>query len=202
VHFAIEVWARADIWLGSWHRTSQYSRTIGEAALLNEAGGTAFAWGMSSGAALALEAAGRLPGIKKVAVYEAPFIVDDSRSTTEDDWVRIREAVATGRRGAAVTLFLQAVEVPRLFIALMRLSPMWSKLKAIAHTLPYDGAIVQDNQRGKPLPAGRWATVTAQALVMDGGKSRQWMRRGNRALALVLPHAQYRTPTLVEFFRD
>jgi hypothetical protein len=51
---------------------------------------------------------------------------------------------------------------------------------------------------------------------MDGGKSRQWMRRGNRALALVLPNAQYRTlagqthmlkpeahaPTLVEFFRD
>jgi pimeloyl-ACP methyl ester carboxylesterase len=186
------------------------------AALLSEAGETAFLWGMSSGAVLALEAAGRLPGLKKVAVYEAPFIVDDSRSTTEEAWIRIGEAVAAGRRGAAVTLFLQAVEVPRLFTALMRLSPVWSKLKAIAHTLPYDGAIVQDNQRGKPLPAGRWATVTAPTLVMDGEKSRQWMRRGNRALALVLPNAQYRTlagqthmlkpeahaPTLVEFFRD
>jgi pimeloyl-ACP methyl ester carboxylesterase len=186
------------------------------AALLSEAGGTAFVWGMSSGAVLALEAAGRLPGIKKLAVYEAPLIVDDSRSTTEGEWVRIGEAVAAGRRGAAVALFLQSVGLPRFFIALMRLSPVWSKLKAIAHTLPYDGAIVQDNQKGKPLPASRWATVLAPTLVMDGGKSPQWIRHGNQALALVLPNAQYRTlagqthmlkpeahaPTLVEFFQD
>src|ERR1700730_9852903 len=98
------------------------------AALLSEAGETAFLWGMSSGAVPALEAAGRLPGLKKVAVYEARFIVDASRSTTEEAWIRIGEAVAAGRRAAAVTLFLQAVEVPRLFTALMRLSPVWSKL--------------------------------------------------------------------------
>ena len=51
------------------------------AALLSEAGGAAFVWGMSSGAVLALEAANRLSGIKKLALYEAPFIVDDSRGT-------------------------------------------------------------------------------------------------------------------------
>ena len=82
------------------------------AALLREAGGSAYLWGMSSGAVLALEAASRLKGIEKLALYEAPFIVDDSRSTTEDDWVRIREAVAAQRRGAAVKFFLQAVGVP------------------------------------------------------------------------------------------
>src|ERR1700674_3145893 len=53
------------------------------AALLGEAGGTAFAWGMASGAVLALEAANRLGGIKKLAVYEAPLILDGSRPTTE-----------------------------------------------------------------------------------------------------------------------
>ena len=61
-------------------------------ALLSEAGGTAFVWGTSSGAVLALEAANRLKGLKKLALYEPPFIVDDSRSTTEYDWVRIGEA--------------------------------------------------------------------------------------------------------------
>jgi pimeloyl-ACP methyl ester carboxylesterase len=75
----------------------------------------------------------------------------------------------------------------------MRLMPMWSKLKAIAHTLPYDGAIVQDNQRGKPLPVSQWASVTVPALVMDGGKSPSWMRHANRSLAASLPNAQYRT---------
>src|SRR5438552_512090 len=62
--------------------------------LLNEAGGTAFVWGTSSGAVLALEAANRLCGIQKLALYEAPFMLDGSGITTENDWPRIREAVA------------------------------------------------------------------------------------------------------------
>jgi pimeloyl-ACP methyl ester carboxylesterase len=186
------------------------------AALLSEAGGAAFVWGTSSGAVLALEAANRLSGIEKLALYEAPLIVDDCRSTTEDDWVRIGAAVAADRRSEAVKFFLKSVGVPGFFIALMRLLPMWSKLKAVAHTLPYDGAIVKDNQRGKPLPASQWASVTVPTLVMNGGKSPVWMRNANRSLASILPNAQYRTlegqthmlkpkahaPMLVEFFKD
>jgi pimeloyl-ACP methyl ester carboxylesterase len=186
------------------------------AALLSEAGGAAFVWGMSSGAVLALEAANRLSGIKKLALYEAPFIVDDSRGTTEDDWIRIGEAIVADRRSDAVKLFLKSVGVPRFFRALMRLMPIWSKLKAIAHTLPYDGAIVKGSQRGKPLPTSRWASVTVPTLVMDGGNSPSWMRHANRALASVLPNARYRTlegqthmlkpkahaPMLVEFFKE
>src|ERR1700719_3167269 len=91
------------------------------AALLSEAGDAAFVWGMSSGAVLALEAANRLSGIKKLALYEAPFIVDDSRSTTEGDWVRIGEAVAADRRSDALKLFLKLVGAPAFFIVLMRL---------------------------------------------------------------------------------
>lgn len=187
------------------------------ATLLSEAGGAAFVWGMSSGAVLALEAANRLSGIKKLALYEAPFIVNDARPTTEDDWHRISAAVAADRRSDAVKLFLKSVGVPGFVRALMPLMvPMWSKLKAVAHTLPYDGAIVRDNQRGKPLPASRWASVTIPALVMDGGNSPAWMLHANRSLASVLPNAQYRTlkeqthmlkpkahaPMLVEFFKD
>ncbi len=186
------------------------------AALLSEAGGAAFLWGMSSGAALALEAANRLSGIKKLALYEAPFIVDDSRSTTERDWVRIAEVLAANRRSEALKLFLKSVGVPAFFIAVMPLMPVWSKLKAIAHTLPYDGTIVGDYQSGKPLPAGRWASFMAPALVMDGGKSPAWIRQGNRSLASVLRNARYQTiegqthmlkpkahaPILVEFFKD
>src|SRR5258708_328148 len=54
------------------------------AALVSTAGGSAHLWGMSSGAMLALEAASRLDGVKRLALYEAPVIVDDSRSTTRD----------------------------------------------------------------------------------------------------------------------
>jgi pimeloyl-ACP methyl ester carboxylesterase len=164
------------------------------AALVNEAGGAAFVYGVSSGAALALEAANRLPGIRKLALYEAPFIVDGTRApVSKDYWARIGESVAAGRRGEAVRLFLRAVGVPAIFVAMMRVTPAWSKLKAVAHTLPYDGALVQDNQKGKPLPAGRWASVTMPTLVMDGGKSPAWIRNAMRSLADVLPNTQYRT---------
>jgi pimeloyl-ACP methyl ester carboxylesterase len=187
------------------------------ATLLSESGGAAFVWGMSSGAVLALEAANRLSGIKKLALYEAPFIVDNTRPTTEDDWDRISAAVAADRRSDAVKLFLKSVGVPGFARALMPLMiPVWSKLKAVARTLPYDGAVVRDNQRGKPLPASRWASVTIPALVMDGGKSPAWMLHANQSLASVLPNAQYRTLEgqthmlkpkahalmLVEFFKD
>jgi pimeloyl-ACP methyl ester carboxylesterase len=164
------------------------------AALLGEAGGVAFVWGMSSGAVLALEAANRLCGIRKLALYEAPFIVDDSRSTTEADWDAISAAIKADRRSDAVKCFLKSVGVPSFLRTLMPLMmPVWSKLKAIAHTLAYDGAIVRDNQRGKPLQASAWASVTIPALVMDGGKSPAWLRHANRSLATVLPNAQYRT---------
>lgn len=163
------------------------------AALLAEAGGSAFVWGTSSGAVLALDAAQRLGGITKVALYEAPLIVDDSRPPTTAHWVRINEAIAEGRRGDAVKLFLRAVGAPGIFIALLPLLPFWSRLKAVAHTLPYDGAIVKQYQTGHPLPVLAWSSVTIPVLVSDGGRSPVWMRNGNRALAQTLPNARYRT---------
>jgi pimeloyl-ACP methyl ester carboxylesterase len=163
-------------------------------ALIKEAGASAFVWGVSSGAALALEAANRLSGIKKLALYEPPFIVDKSRRPiSRNDWDRIKEAVAAGRRGEAVKRFLTLVGVPRLLIALMPLLPAWSKLKAVAHTLPYDGAIVAEHQTGKSLSVDRWSSALVPTLVMDGGKSPAWIRNAAHALAAVLPNAQHRT---------
>jgi pimeloyl-ACP methyl ester carboxylesterase len=185
-------------------------------ALVNEAGGSAFVWGISSGAVLALEATSRLGGIKKLALYEAPFIVDDSRRpVSKDDWARIADAVAAGRRSDAVRLFLKTVGAPAFFVALMRFLPVWPKLKAVAHTLLHDGALVQDYQRGEPLPASRWVSATMPTLAIAGGKSPPWMSNAMQALAGVLPNAQYRTlerqnhnvsakalaPMLIEFFK-
>jgi pimeloyl-ACP methyl ester carboxylesterase len=184
-------------------------------ALINEAGGSAFVYGISSGAALALEAANHGLNIKKLVLYEAPFIVDDSRTPIPNDFLaRLNGLLAADRRGDAVKLFMKLVGVPGIFIALMRFMPAWSKLKGVAHTLPYDIALVQDNQRGKPLPTKQWASATTPTLVMAGGKSPAWMRHGMQALAGVLPNAKLRTlegqthmvspkalaPALVEFF--
>lgn len=184
-------------------------------ALIKEAGGTPFVYGVSSGAALALEAANRSLAIRKLALYEAPFIVDDTRPPLPADFLRrLNDAIASGRRGDAVKLFMKLVGVPSIFIGLMSVLPMWKKLTAVAHTIPYDITILQAHQRGQPLPPTRWAAATVPTLVIDGGKSPVWMRNATRALANVLPNAKYRTldgqthmvkpkaqvPALVEFF--
>src|ERR687889_2005812 len=77
-------------------------------ALINEAGGSASVYGTSSGAALALEAAASGLAITKLALWEPPFILDDSRPRPPADTARIyTELVSTGRRGEAVEVFIR-----------------------------------------------------------------------------------------------
>lgn len=162
------------------------------AALIQQAGGSAFIFGMSSGAALALEAANRGLAITKLALYEPPFIVDDARKPIPSDYVPHLGALArSGRRGDAVEYFMaNAVEVPADMVAQMRQSPMWPAMEALAHTLAYDGAIMGDNMSGKPLSPGQWADVTIPTLVMDGGGSPVWMHNAAQAVAAILPNAR------------
>ena len=93
--------------------------------------------------------------------------------------------------GAAVAYFMRMVGVPRMGIVMMRLMPMWSKLKAVAPTLPHDLAITVPRQAGRPLSPTEWATVTAPTVVIAGGKSPAWMRNSNAALAAVIPGAAH-----------
>ena len=162
-------------------------------ALITEAGGSVCAFGHSSGAMLALRAAAHGLPIRKLALYEAPLIVDSSRPSTEQGWRQIEAFVAQGRRGDAVKSFLKLVGVPAFAIALMRWLPVWKQVSALAHTLPHDGALVQEFQKGEQLPAGAWRNVTAPALVIAGGSSPAWMQNGARALAAALGNADVRT---------
>lgn len=166
------------------------------AALIADASGSAYVFGHSSGAVLALEAV-RLLGdsITKLALYEPPFIVDDSRPPVPRDYVaHLNELVAAGRRGDALEYMMtRAVGMPSEMVAAMRSDPMWPRLEAVAHTLAYDGTIMGDSMRGNPAPLKRWLSVTTPTLVMDGGESPAFMHNGAQALVDVLPNAQLRT---------
>jgi pimeloyl-ACP methyl ester carboxylesterase len=162
------------------------------AALLAAAGGTAHVYGLSSGAILALRAAAELPGLTRVVTYEPPFIVDDSRPPLPDDYVeQLDRAVAEGRRGDAVTIFMtRAVGVPEEYLGGMRADPSWTTMESVAHTLAYDGRVCGTTMSGKPLPT-ELARVTVPVLAVAGGNSEAFMRDGSRALADLLPHADY-----------
>ena len=165
------------------------------AALIEEAGGSAFLFGHSSGAALALEAVGGGLAVPMLALYEPPFIVDDSRPPVPDEYVvHLQELVAVGRRGDAVAYFMiEGVGVPPEVVEQMRQAPMWPGLEALAHTIAYDGMVMGDQMAGRPLPPS-WALASAvPTLVMDGGNSPSWARNAVEALADLLPHAERRT---------
>jgi pimeloyl-ACP methyl ester carboxylesterase len=164
-------------------------------ALIDNAGGSAFLFGSSSGAVLALEAASKLPSkVKKQALYEPPFIVDDSRLPMPADFLdRVKAALAQGKRTDALKLFFStAMGIPGFFVFIMRLMPSWSKSKAVAHTLPYDLSVMADTQGGKPLSKTRWATASMPTLVLTGGKSEAFFHTAGDALAEVLPKAEHK----------
>ena len=185
-------------------------------AVIRDVGGSAFVLGHSSGAVLALRAAAAGVPMAKLAVYEPPFIVDDSRPPAPNDYVKhLDELVAQGRRGDAYAFFMtEVVGVPAEVVDSMRAAQIWQNMEAIAHTLAYDGRIMADTMSGKPLPAEPWNAITVPTLVMDGGASPEHMHTGADALATHLPSAERRTlagqdhgpaddvlaPVLVEFF--
>jgi pimeloyl-ACP methyl ester carboxylesterase len=156
-----------------------------------DAGAPAFVCGFSSGAVLALDAAAAGLPIARLALFEPPFVVDDSRPPGPADYVqRLDASVAEGRPGDAVELFLTgAVCMPVEQVAGMRQSPFWPALEAVAHTIAYDGRIMGSTMSGAPLPADRWAAVSVPTLVMLGLGTESWLISAARALADLLPTA-------------
>jgi pimeloyl-ACP methyl ester carboxylesterase len=162
-------------------------------AVLEAAGPDAFVIGASSGAVLVLEALRAGVSVRKVALYEAPFIVDDTHAPNDAQLgVRTQELIDAGRAGDALQLFMRTVGVPAFAMMMMRVMPVWKKLCAVAHTLPNDYTLVLEHQQGEPLPAGYLSGVTVPALVIVGGKSPLYMKNAQAAVAAALPKGTLR----------
>ncbi len=181
-------------------------------ALIDQAGGSAFVYGISSGACLALEAAIALGNkIKKLALYEPPYnSAPEAKPAWKEYRNKLNQFLAADRRGDAVALFMQFVGVPAPMIEGMRQAPVWPMLEASAPTLPYDAAAIGED---RVVPVRRAAAVTAPTLVMNGTEL-PFMRVTATELAKAIPHAQHRTlegqshdvkpealaPELIQFF--
>lgn len=132
--------------------------------------------------------------MRRLAVYEAPFILDDTHAPNDPNLPATLQAlVDDGRRGDAVKLFMKVVGAPAPMIAIMRLFPVWAQLTAVAHTLPYDLTLCIDHEQGRPLPPGYYAGVEPETLVIAGGKSPEYMRNAQAAIADQLPHGRIAT---------
>jgi pimeloyl-ACP methyl ester carboxylesterase len=160
-------------------------------ALVKEAGGSAFVFGMSSGGVLSLEAAARGLTTRKLALYEPPFNSGDdtARQAAANYTKQLTALLAEGRRGDAVALAMTTFGAPAEAIAGMRQMPVWSLFESVAPTLAYDNAIMGDGS----VPTKLLASVTVPTLVVDGGASPAFMQNAAQAVADALPNAGRRT---------
>ncbi|UJW30987.1 alpha/beta fold hydrolase [Saccharothrix sp. AJ9571] len=166
-HFTVVNYARRG--RGDSGDTSPYAvdREIEDIdALIREAGESAHLFGVSSGGALALEAAAAGLAIDRIAVYEVPYLIDDDAAQQWLEYVdRLTAALADGQRGDALELFMRLAGSSDDDIAGARASSFWPNLEALAPTLAYDAACLGD---GRP-PVTRLATITQPTLVATGG---------------------------------
>lgn len=159
------------------------------AAVVNHSGGAAHIFGMSSGGVLSLRAIAAGVPARTVTVYQPPFVVSASGKTPPIDFGnRLADLIAQGRRGAAVHYFMtRGMGVPAPVVVMMRLAPVWKDLKALAHTLPADHAILGDTLAGRPLASQPWSDITTPTLVLDGSKSPKTVALAADELASRLP---------------
>jgi pimeloyl-ACP methyl ester carboxylesterase len=163
-------------------------------ALIVAAGGSACVWGWSSGAVLALKAAARGARIERLALFDPVFAVDDEKLPPPNFVQEVTDLIAHGRRGAATKYyFTRVMGIPSVVATGMRLVPgLRGRLDGVAHTLPYEAALVEDALRGKPLRAEDWRTVRMPSLVLSGEKSEPLLRKAATAIADALPNAELR----------
>jgi pimeloyl-ACP methyl ester carboxylesterase len=181
-------------------------------AVIGAAGGSAGLYGTSSGAALALLATAAGSPARKLALWEPPYIVDDSRPRPPADTAKIyRDLVAQDRRGEAVEYFMaKVVGMPEEFVASARSQPWWQWTESLAHTLAYDAEIMGDYS----LPVDKITSVKVPTLVLVGAASFDFFGPTAKALVESLPNAEVKTlegqehnvdptalaPVLAEFF--
>ena len=158
------------------------------AALIQQAGGSAAAFGHSSGATLALKAAASGLPITHLVLYEPPFNTDDTDALLPAGFAdELAGLVSAGRRGDAVELYqTQAVGIPEEVVAQLRHAPFRPGLEAIANTLAYDAAIIGD----RSMPAELLSAVTVPTVVITGEQSPPFLRNAAQAAAQKMPNGR------------
>lgn len=184
-------------------------------AIIDETGGVASLYGISSGAALAMEAAIKLGDkVSRLAMYEAPYNDDEAARQDWKNYVnQLQKLLDADRKGDAVGLFMMLVGASPEDVEEIRQTPMWPLWESIGHTLAYDHIAALGEEAA--VPSERAAAVAMPALVMDGGASFPFMHTTAVALANAMPDGQHRTlegqthevsaealaPVLIEFFK-
>ena len=179
-------------------------------SLINHAGGRAYLYGVSSGAALSLHTAAKLGGAKvmKLAIFEPPY--GQSKETFDKQKKGVNERIKNGKPGDAAAFFLSEIGTPAEALAKMKSSPAWRTIEKIDFTLGYDYQVLGTGE----IPHDAVKTITIPTLALVGEKSMDFMHATARQLAMLMPGVEHKTlkgqmhqpkaeavaPVLIEFF--
>jgi pimeloyl-ACP methyl ester carboxylesterase len=156
-------------------------------ALADAAGGSVALYGHSSGGVLALEAVAAGLATTQLAVYEPPYSVGDVPRVAADYATRVQAAADAGRRDEVAHIFFrEAVGLPEEALQSMAAAPFWPGMLAVAHTIPYENALVGDGS----VPTDRLGRIVVPTLVISGGSSPEDMRAAADSVATAIPNAQ------------
>lgn len=158
-------------------------------AVINVGGGSAFVYGISSGAALAMEATIKIDKIKKLAMYEPPYNdEEETRQAARKYNRKLKELLAEGRLDDALGLFMRLTGMSAEQVDKMHQHPLWPLWKAVAPTLAYDVTVMGEDSS---VPLERAASVKVPALIMNGGESYPFMRNTAIVLAKAMPQGEH-----------
>jgi pimeloyl-ACP methyl ester carboxylesterase len=179
-------------------------------ALINNAGGTAYLYGVSSGGALALQAAAKLGATKvqKLAVYEIPY--GQGMQAFDRQKQGVSERVKNGQPGDAAIFFLTEIGTPAEALEGMKSSPQWATFKKIDFTLNYDYQVLGDGI----IPQQVTRNISIPILVMAGEKGMPFIKTTAEQLGKQLSNARHQVlkgqahqaeagvvaPVLIDFF--
>jgi pimeloyl-ACP methyl ester carboxylesterase len=156
------------------------------AAIIAEAGGSAYLFGASSGGMFALEAAAAGLPVGRIAVYEVPYdTADDALQRAREYRAHLSVALVEGRRADAVGLFMRLAGSSEKDVADAMNAPYGPGLRDLAYSLAYDAALYG------PPPSNRLARITQPTLVATGG-SKDYFEQAADAVAACLADAERR----------
>ena len=160
------------------------------AALIDMRGGSAFVYGHSSGAGLALEAAAAGLPIDALILHEPPYSSDgeESRESARQLAFEIRRKVEDGDSEGAIATFFQAMGMPQEVVTQLAGDPA---TQAIAPTMPYDFQVMGEFHGGG-IPVEKSRSIQCPTLILSGSASPDFFRDTAERLASLIPNATRR----------
>lgn len=156
------------------------------AAVIDAVGGGAAVLGHSSGAILALFAAGEGVPITHLFLSEPPFLFGEAEPAL-DLPDRLQALVDTGKSDEAVTLFQrEVIGLPDAAVEQIRASPMFPSLVAVAQSVVYDALLT----KAVSTPTSAMTGVEMPVTILRGEPTMPILVRASDRLAEAMPNAE------------